>query len=863
MIESLAAEKIASQEDPPASQLPPHLFPLPDSNWALWRCVGLRGAGFPAARVLRLSAPECAAIADSILQHEDGAEKARAAASGAIDESLDQLRRTGQWGDQDQRVPLLKGLWNLAKGKAPQSIDGCPKAQASLDQMNVAKAGAQSAWAELRQAFDTALKRQSDAIGEEAGNPRFQEAIIWQNRSAFNTGIKHLVQRAGAETSRGSKQRQREEIVASYLQRYCAKNDTIGFFGPVGWAELTSQVEGIAVNPGSTFLAQRNLYFEVWSIDALSQAIDKEKRLRYWLAPRMMPAVYLEGATAHISSTRPIRLSPQEAAILKSCDGVRTAGELAVSLSQDPQLGLNSEDKFLELLENMQSMGLVRWELEVPMELYPERSLRQLLERVEDESLRSPAIEALNQMESAREAIREVDGDPEALDQAFQNLETTFARLTGLEATRSAGMTYAARTLVYEDCRRNVDVKIGPEVINAFAPALSLLLTSARWTTLEAAHRYNKAFKQIHDELSKMEKSNSVDFGSFWKEANPLLLDSRQSPSGLVARELQSRWADILSLPVGQRAVQYASEDLRPRVVAAFDASGPGWKQARYQCPDIMIAASSPEAIRHGDYLGIMGELHIGCNTLATALFTAQHPNPEDLSLAAEIDLPDPAIVPAISKTSTIIPSARLLTGTMTAKDYYLQLDPDPVDVTTNVLAIGALVVEREGDDLIVKTRDDRLRFGIIDVLAEFFGLTVTSCFNIVVPAKHTPRVTIDRLVVSRESWSFSPLEAGFAHEKSGPDRFVATRTWARGNGMPRFVFVKTPAEVKPFYVDFESPVYIDIFARLVRQAVNADNQGWIRVTEMLPTHDECWLVDADGEKYTSELRIVAVDLKS
>jgi hypothetical protein len=92
----------------------------------------------------------------------------------------------------------------------------------------------------------------------------------------------------------------------------------------------------------------------------------------------------------------------------------------------------------------------------------------------------------------------------------------------------------------------------------------------------------------------------------------------------------------------------------------------------------------------------------------------------------------------------------------------------------------------------------------------------------------------------------------------------VAARKWARENGMPRFVFVKTPAEVKPFYVDFESPVYIDLFAKLVRQALNAEKkEGRIRVTEMLPRHDECWLIDAEDERYTSELRIVAVDLKS
>ena len=37
---------------------------------------------------------------------------------------------------------------------------------------------------------------------------------------------------------RNSQQRQHEALVASYLQRYCAKNDSIGFFGPVGWSQI-------------------------------------------------------------------------------------------------------------------------------------------------------------------------------------------------------------------------------------------------------------------------------------------------------------------------------------------------------------------------------------------------------------------------------------------------------------------------------------------------------------------------------------------------------------------------------------------------------------------------------------------------
>jgi hypothetical protein len=65
-----------------------------------------------------------------------------------------------------------------------------------------------------------------------AEDPLFREAVIWQSRMAFETQVSKI---AGEPSETGSKRRQRETVVASYWQRYCAKNDTIGFFGPLAW----------------------------------------------------------------------------------------------------------------------------------------------------------------------------------------------------------------------------------------------------------------------------------------------------------------------------------------------------------------------------------------------------------------------------------------------------------------------------------------------------------------------------------------------------------------------------------------------------------------------------------------------------
>jgi hypothetical protein len=79
---------------------------------------------------------------------------------------------------------------------------------------------------------------------------------------------------------------------------------------------------------------------------------------------------------------------------------------------------------------------------------------------------------------------------------------------------------------------------------------------------------------------------------------------------------------------------------------------------------------------------------------------------------------------------------------------------------------------------------------------------------------------------------------------------------------MPRHVFVKSSAAEKPVYIDFTSPVYVNVLAKMVRQmtAHESPRDKTITVTEMLPAHDDLWLADHKGNKYTSEFRFTWVD---
>ncbi|HEY1627111.1 MAG TPA: lantibiotic dehydratase, partial [Streptosporangiaceae bacterium] len=100
--------------------------------------------------------------------------------------------------------------------------------------------------------YAAATERLSRGVAGIYADPVFREALTWQN-----PGLAQRLRDSGVGTSRRSKDRGRELVVASYLQRYCLKNDTIGFFGPVGWAVVAPGAAGLVVVPGEQVIARR------------------------------------------------------------------------------------------------------------------------------------------------------------------------------------------------------------------------------------------------------------------------------------------------------------------------------------------------------------------------------------------------------------------------------------------------------------------------------------------------------------------------------------------------------------------------------------------------------------------------------
>lgn len=816
-----------------------HRAPL-GRGWSLWKWIAIRGAGFAVDDVLQLADRGLAAAADELLVREAEELAARDLARTACDAARNVA-------PHDERDAWSKVLRALARGRLA-TLPSDDSAKAVVARLSTAVERTELARQAALDAFAAAMERTGELLRGVAEQKPFHEALLWQNRKALRI-VRHELERAGPM------HRTQLLFLASYLQRYCTKNDTIGFFGPIGWGEIESVANRFVVEPGPTLLDRRQVFFEYWCIEALGAALAADPELRPWARPRRRSTIRLEGDMLFHSLDRTDRLPPAFARALASCDGTRTAHAIAEQLASQPELELEGIDDALGVLEELVEKNLIDWSFEVP------NRAEQLGALFERELSTVPgaggerALAAFNAIEAARSSVVAAAGDPERLDAALGAFDDVFTLQTGRAGSRNAGQTYGARTLLYEDCRRDCELKLAPDLLrDALGTSLPLVLTSARWYTWDVARRYNARATELFHALRSETGGQTVDYVRFFAKFSDHFSTDPRRPSAPVREaleELQRRWMNVLEFDPTRRRVLLRGEAIAERVEREFAAPGPGWPLAIYHSPDLMIAANNVDEIRHGECDFVIGEVHTGELTLFNPLHRIHHPTPDALVAARAGDVTAPTVAHLIPKDRTM----RTDGDSTLPRDFHVintrGLSWLPTD---HVLGASELVVEELQGVLRIHTRDNRHSFDVADFFAFLLDSNSSAQFRLLPKLPHLPRITVDRLVLVRESWSFDPAQLAFATAKQGSERFLGARRWACATGLPRFVFTKVAEEPKPSYLDFDSPISVDLFAKQVAAASE------LQVSEMLPTPEQAWLPDRQGKRYVCELRMAAVD---
>ena len=585
---------------------------------------------------------------------------------------------------------------------------------------------------------------ESSRLAEVARNSAFREAMTWQNPAAVANALERVAAGGGASTS---KTRRREDVVASYWQRYCAKNDTIGFYGPLAWGRIADAPAPALQARSGPLIRERSVHLESWGVQMLARVLDPE--LRVPLGPRS------------------------------------------------------------------------------------EGDLRLLLEHHPDRALRARGLRALTALEAARDALARADA--RALPAALAALDAEFVRLTGAAPTRNPGRAYGARTLAYVDCMRDLDVTLGPDVLAEITPALATIFEAGRW--------YCGRIQSIGERVIEAALPDDGDRVPFAAVLPRILVPLMRLPAAINAEvaELQRRMEVLLEDRDGSTLAQ--------RARTMFGDHRRAWSFAVYQSVDVQVAARDVQAIADGDYLAVIGDVHPGNNPLLQGLFGNRHPDPATMyelfrhEAGAEQAFLLPPWGPGMQVDARGVPL----------------LGDDAIHIAINPESSGPAGRRTwRADELWVDGRDvvdasGELRVALADVFAPAIFVAAVRTFEPWPTTAHAPRLTVGRVVLRREGWA--------APASAIPRSAEELAAWARELGMPRQVFVKTPIERKPFYLDLDSLVLRRIALRHIRAAASTEEP--VRFSEMLPGPDECWLTDPDGRHYASELRLIGVEATS
>ncbi|HEY2576194.1 MAG TPA: lantibiotic dehydratase [Streptosporangiaceae bacterium] len=777
---------------------------------------------------------------------------------------------TGSQGCPAHLVPLGRTGWSLWREGALRGAGFPADGLLAICDRDLADAvddagGWDPADPRLAAAWQAATARLSAAVAAVAADPVFREAVAWQNPALIETCLDKLV-RGEPRNVRG---RLHESTVVRYLQRYLLKNDTIGFFGPVGWVTLDPGRAGLEVTPGEELLVARTTHFEMWAIDEFARALASRPELAGWLVPRRAVAAMVTGNVLHWPLRPVAELTEAEAAVFGRCDGRRTV--LAVVSGRETASGpaagpVADGDRAtsLQALARLAQLGAVHIGLDGPVDSWPERALRHKLEAIGDEAARRSALASLESLTAARDAIAAAR-DAEDVVKRTGELAQIFEEVTTAKATRRPGQAYAGRTLVYQDTRRDVDVTVGRAVLGELAAPLGLVLDSARWLVARIAEGYQELFAALYDGEAASGGVAEVPLGHLFAGAAPELDATGHTMPSVVQtaiEEFQRRWLRALPWPDGVRRHSVTSAALAAGVTREFGGAVVPWRAAMHHSPDLMIAAADAEAVRRGDFLFVLGELHMAVNTLDNRFFVQHHDDPRRLLAAAEADFGDKRIYAALPKSSPWVSSRVWPPITLLSPRYtYWSWSGEPcsVDPPGPVLSGAGLTVRRRDGALRVVSAESGAEYDLLEILGEVLITAAVNSFRPFAAAPHRPRITIDRLVVSRESWAFGAADTKWAFVKDEAARYAAARSWRASHGLPERMFAVLPVERKPIAVNFTSLPLVNILAKEIRRTAEAGAPTF-SVSEMLPDLGEMWLPDHDGRKYASEFRLVAVD---
>ncbi len=642
---------------------------------------------------------------------------------------------------------------------------------------------------------------------------------------------------------RNKKQRAHERHLALYLQRVCAKNDSLSEFGPEGWGTVEdkqSDAPSLQLNP-IPGISGRETFLERWTAHGVAAALNADPDVRLEVAPRLNPVGLLHGSSfVCFDNGESLSITAAEADLLARCDGATPAWSLGQT----------------ELLEDLAKRGVLLWQLEVPA--MDPHAFDALLDDVREWREGAPKAKWLPTLEALAALPRKfaAAATPERariMDEARHALEQL-----GSSRTSTNRILYAAINPIGEECVRECGFSLGHDLLDEVAR------DAAPW------------FDLWHDSYcfiaSRVAAGLRAIFAKAPQRDGAVPLPAFLSASAAARLPLQGPGLPALAHLAFQEVKAAFREQFKNRLESdEWDLSADDCHFVRrnfeferfdeytYPSADLQLSARSVEAIRDGEYQWIVAELHPPTALLQHGFYWGC---PDKDLLGREVRQATggrPTFHFGFFAVDFTSPTTVHLADSM--GDLVTFVAPQRVAPDWRVLppAETEVYVDPESNDVCLR------RCGTREYLGSFSRNWIIQLgfhpFQFNRPG-HVPRLRCGRVIVQRRTWTFAQDELPALDYSGVSHSLVVAVEEARARlGLPRYLFIR-PSEqalrrsgaegrdkdTKPVFIDLESYISIEIFYRWLTKA------GELEVTEMLPDPEHLFWQEADGRR-SFELR--------
>ena len=677
------------------------------------------------------------------------------------------------------------------------------------------------------------------ALTELLTDPYAVEALFLSNPES----LERVAKLDGADLVRlNVRTRQRLRLAWLYLQRFCAKNETCSFFGPIAWGSVDAASPAALqlgkADPRAEWLLERRVSIEHWVVDRLCQAVNRTPSLSDVLPLRPDPRCDLDGDVLRYPLGKQVKLSADAAKFM----------QMALDRTSDARLHAAKPGAARLIRARVINAELsIAPGTEQPLALI-QNALRPMIGCRPSATRLSHLAYQLDAMRAGFEKGDYVQRR-KLLGQMIQTLSAE-----GVETQRPRGETYSGRFPVYEDCARNLKLSIGEPLVQVVEDAVIPVMQMFRVVAQCVAARLHSHYEEVLATLPR-DADGVTDFVQFLHATRASdAEDARRAITVEMRAVLGAAWVDL----AGENAEQTELEKHHLDKVASKmrDSTSGNMRFAGVLgigivSPDLMLAAPSVAAIREGDFRIVVGEVHpCVLNALHPAALPFLDRRPEALCHANALLAPGRILVAATSRdyqrSQVLWPVVPNLWEVVLPGG----LSRCPID---RQIPAGRGRVIRDRNMIRFVDRQTSRTEDIVTVLSSDLHRVMSAVADDVLGGSVPQRLVYRNVYVKRRSWTIDACELPSAsHPAESFTDYLVLRRWAIARDLPRRVFFRTDAEPKPVYVDWENPLAVDMFAKMARQAQR------IRISEMSPGPQELWLTD-NSRRYCSELRMSVV----